>query len=328
MVQEDVAGRDRFEDSGGLPDPCRESGRERLVLEVRPVDEVRQRHQPMQVHRAVDAEHHSIGELELAHQIVDHLAGTDVRHLEADLVAVAPGGQLADQRAHQVVDVLGIDEELAVSGDAKLVARGQLHAREQIPDPRVDDGGEEHEVELAVAYLGGQPDEPRQRPRRLDHRHPAGLPERVLAGQRDDEVEALVQYRRKRVDRVEPDRGHDREELLGEIACDPPVLRVAPFAAAQESNPLPFEGREDGAIQQIVLLADQSVRIDADTAQGFARRQAVRGAVRRPVLDLVEYSRHPYLEELVEVGAGDAQEPEPFEERGGGIARLFKTPAG
>ena len=39
------------------------------------------------------------------------------------------------------------------------------------------------------------------------------------------------------MDRIEPDRGHDREELLGEVARDPFVLRVAPLAAAKEPGP-------------------------------------------------------------------------------------------
>ena len=154
-MQEDVTGRDRFEDPGGFPDPRGESGGERRVLEVRPVDQIRQRHQPVQVHRAVDAEHHLIGEPELTHEVVDHLDGAVVRDLEADLVAITPGRELADERAHQVVDVLGVDKELAVAGDAELVARGQLHAGEQVSDPRVDDGGEEYEIVAVVAHLGG-----------------------------------------------------------------------------------------------------------------------------------------------------------------------------
>ena len=163
----------------GLPHPRREAGGEGRVLEVRPVHQIRQRHQPVQVHRAVDAEHHLLGEPEPAHEVADHLAGAVVRDLQPDLGAVAPGGELADQRAHQVVHVLGVHEEVAVAGDAELVAPGDLHAREQVPDAGVDDGGEEHEVVAALAHLGGQPDEPRQRSRRLDHRHAAGVPEGV-----------------------------------------------------------------------------------------------------------------------------------------------------
>ena len=154
-MQEDVTGRDRFEDAGGLPHSCGESGRERRVLEVWPVDEVRQRHQPVQVHRAVDAEHHFAGEPELPHEVVDHFAGAVVRDFEADLVAVTPRGELADQRAHQVVDVLGVDEELAVAGHAELVARIEFHAGEQVAHARVDDRRQEHEIVLAVAHIRG-----------------------------------------------------------------------------------------------------------------------------------------------------------------------------
>ena len=45
-----------------------------------------------------------------------------------------------------------------------------------------------------------------------------------------------------------------------------------------------------------------------------------------PVLDLVEHPRDPDLEELVEVRARDAQEPEPFQQRRGGVARLLEHP--
>ena len=91
-------------------------------------------------------------------------------------------------------------------------------------------------------------------------------------------------------------------------------------------TPVAFERGEDRAVEQLVLIADQGVRVGADAAQHVARREAVRVAVHRTVLDLVEQPCDPDLEELVQVGTGNAQKPEPLEERGGGVARLFEHP--
>ena len=77
----------------------------------------------------------------------------------------------------------------------------------------------------------------------------------------------LFRIEGKRMNRIEADRGHDREELLGEVARDPRVLRVAPFAAAKEADPLALQRGKDGAVQQLVLLGDEGVRGGADAAE-------------------------------------------------------------
>ena len=91
MVQEDVAGRDHLEDTTrDLPIRTGSPGVNGGYFRSGSTDQIRQRHQPVQVHGTVDAEHHLLGEPELAHQVVHHLAGAVVRDLEAHFIAVAP----------------------------------------------------------------------------------------------------------------------------------------------------------------------------------------------------------------------------------------------
>ena len=59
-------------------------------------------------------------------------------------------------------------------------------------------------------------------------------------------------------------------------------------------------------------------------AQGLRRRQAVQAARGHPAFDLLLQPGHAHLEELVQIGAGDAEELEAFQERIAGVARLIQ----
>ena len=60
--------------------------------------------------------------------------------------AIAAGLELAFQRAHEVADFFLVHVQVAVSGNAKLVAALDLQARKQALDVHPDDRRQEHEV--------------------------------------------------------------------------------------------------------------------------------------------------------------------------------------
>ena len=68
--------------------------------------------------------------LKVLEQIRGELLGAVVRSLEPHGRAVAALEQLALERVHQVVDVLVVDEQIAVARDAELIAAVDLHAGE------------------------------------------------------------------------------------------------------------------------------------------------------------------------------------------------------
>ena len=71
-------------------------------------------------------------------------------------------------------------------------------------------------------------DDPRQRARRLHDREAAVAAEGVLAVQRYDEVQRLVENPRKRVRRVQPQRRQHRQQLVMEELPQPGILLRGP----------------------------------------------------------------------------------------------------
>ena len=107
------------------------------------------------------------GEPELPQQVGENLVRTVVRGFQAHGVAEAARGQLALDRAQQVVDFFLLDEQVAVARDPELIAAAHVHAGEQLRHEGLDDGAQENEV--AAAEFVGQSDQARQGARRLHH---------------------------------------------------------------------------------------------------------------------------------------------------------------
>ncbi len=113
--------------------------------------------------------------------------------------AVAARLQLAFEYVDEVRDFLLVNVEIGIARDAELVATLGAQAGEQLGDMHANDGRQEHVVVLArIAQVLGQPDDARQRARRLHHAAVAPAPEGVAAVQAHDEVEALVEHARER----------------------------------------------------------------------------------------------------------------------------------
>ncbi len=159
-----------------------------------------------------------------------------------------------------------------------------------------------------------QVDQARQRARRLHHRHAAATPEGIAALEGDDEVEALVQDAGKRVRRVESQRAQDRQQLMLEIIPHPGFLFRAPFGAPHEAYLLAIELGDEDLVEHAVLFRDQPVGGLGDAVEHLLGREIVRAGLHRTRGHLLHQARHADLEELIEVGDGDAQETQPFEQ--------------
>src|SRR6187401_519152 len=127
--------------------------------------------------------------------------------------------QLALECAAKIVHFFVVDEQVAVSSDAELVAAEHLHSREETRYELLDDARQQYES-LAASDLG-QRNDSRQRARRLNDGETSVAAEGILAGESDDEVQALVLDARKRPGWIERERRQDRLDLELEIAFQP-----------------------------------------------------------------------------------------------------------
>ena len=207
--------------------------------QFRPVQHVNHRHQPLQVHRAVQAEELVLGQVEALPQEAGQVLRALLAHLQlGGGAAKAPAVQFAAQGAGDILHLRVRHFQVGIAGDAELMAFAHRHAGEELIDKVVDDGGQEDEVVPLRQDGGGDFDEPRQGAGRRHYGQAALPPEGVLAVQLQDEVQALVDQAGEGMGRVQPQGADDRQDFILEVALGPVNDGRAPLVAVQELNAL------------------------------------------------------------------------------------------
>ena len=276
---------------------------------------VDQRRHPREIDGAADAIQVVVGQLELPQEELRELVGTTVGDLEPDGLAEVTLRQLAFQRLPEVLHLLLVEPEVGVARHAELRVADDVAAAEELVQMRVDDARQQHERVVGAGDRARQRDDPRQEARRLDRGDRGFAPERVAAGQLDDEVEALVGHLRKRMRRIEADGRQQRPHFPLEITGHPGALTRIEGIAPQQVDAGVGQSRENGLVEETILLRHQQPRLVVDGAE--QRAQAGNGHSRRRQAgaQLFLEAGNADLEELVEVVADDAQETQPLEQR-------------
>src|ERR1700722_13865535 len=201
MMQQHVILPDGGEQVAADRQAFRQARRENRIFQVRPLHQVIDGRQPVEIHPPTDAIHVYVVKRELAQEKLRHVFGAVARGLESYGGAITSMSELAFERAAQVVDLFLVDEQVAVTGHPELVAAGHLDAGEQLVHEGPDNRREQHQS-LALAFSRDRYDS-RQRARRLYDGVLAIAAERVLAFEVHDEVEALVLDARERAGGIE-----------------------------------------------------------------------------------------------------------------------------
>ena len=316
MVQQDVALGDGVEYVRGLDQYLGDARGEGGILQLRRVDEVVHRQQALEVDRAVHLVQVFAAQLEVFQQVLREFVGAIVRRLKAHRSAVPALEQLPFQRPDQVVDLLVVQIEVAVAGDPELVTAVDGQPGKELVGEVMNDGRQKYEIRSTGAgQVRGEPNEPRQRPGRLNDGAMPLAAEGVLSVQADDEVEALVENARYRARGIEGRWAEHRHHFGVKVVLEPTALFVAPFVPPNEPNAGPGKLRNEIAVQYPVLFGDQLIRLVRQDPQHFRRRHGLRADGRRADRQALFQARDANLEKLVQVGGGDAQELEPFQQR-------------
>ena len=236
-------------------------------------------------------------------------------------------GQLALHCAQQVVHLFVVHVQVAVAGDAELPAALDRHAFEQPVDVGHDDPRQQRQCLRATGSRIADAHDARQRARDLHDGEVGVAAEGVAAGQAHDEVQALVLDAREGPSRVQCERREHRLDLGREIVLHPLAHGARDALAAHQAEVLRRKRRPQHLVQHAVLLVDQCVRARRNGGELLERGQTVgaglRGAELHPLLDPGDAD----LEEFVEVGGGDRQEAQAFQQGQAGIARLLEHAA-
>ena len=208
----------------------------------------------------------------------------------------------------QEVLVLVVELEVGVAGHPERHPVQELHPGEE----PVEVGGD-HLLEGNEPEPVGQRHEPREERRDLD----AGeaLPARLGVADDDRQVQRQVRDIRKRVRRVDRQRGEDRVHVLLERRLQLAAVGVVEVVPALEADPRLLEPGRDVLGEDRGLTLDEGSHLLADGADRLERVEAVRRPGADARRDLLLQTRDANLEELVEVHREDGQELGPFEQR-------------
>src|SRR5665647_1524033 len=139
-MQQYIAFADHLENVGLLVDFLGYAGGVARKFQVRALDRFRNLHQAHQIHQAIDLIQVILAETELAEQERRHFRRAIVGNFEAHAVTKLAMRELTLQGQTQILGVLIVERELAVTRYAELVATAYLHAGEQFVDMGVQDG--------------------------------------------------------------------------------------------------------------------------------------------------------------------------------------------
>ena len=279
MVQQDVAGPDAVEDLGIHARPVsRQGGQIGAEQQLRLVDVVKNFLQSHQVHRAVDPVAVLRHDIVFAQQAVDDGVRAIGRHFQPHRIAEVPGAQFALQCGAQIGDVVVVDEQFAVAGDAKLMHAEHFESRKQLPGKRLHARRQQHEPVSRVAQLRRQGHDPGQGARGLHHAQLDIAAEGVGAAELHGEHQVLVDDAGEGMRRIEADRREQGRNFGLEIMLRPGALRIGPVGQAVQADALLVECRQHGLLQHAVLVGNQGVGAFGNLGQGFADEHAIRRA--------------------------------------------------
>ena len=322
-MQQHVAAGDQVEHRVALLERAR---LERRELQIGALHQVVDLDHPVEVDRAVDAVHGVVGQLEVLQQRAHDRLGAVGRDLQAHRAEVTAALQLVAQRQRQVLDLVLVDDQLGVACHPELVGALDLHPREQLVHELRQHRRQEHEIVLAARGLLRQLDDARQGARRAHDGEVAHPPERILALEHDDDVERLVEDLRERMGRVQAQRREHRHDLVAEVGPQPARLARGPLAAAEQAHAVVVERRAQHLVPAAVLGLDQFGGAIVDALEHGGGRQPVRRGGHGAEVLRMAHGRGADLEELVEVGAGNAQVAQPLQQRHRFVQRLVQHP--
>jgi len=126
--------------------------------------------------------------------------------------------------------------------------------------------------------------------------------------------------------RIDGQRRQDWPNLRVVVILHPLQLLRRKFVQFEEANAVAGELRLKLFAPAAILVVDHFLHTLPDGSERLGRRHAVNPALTDLAFDLLFDAGYAHLEELVEIGMGDAEKLEPFEQRVGGIKRLVQDP--
>ena len=228
----------------------------------------------------------------------------------------AAGSRL--QRRAQVLYLFLVDEQLAVTRNAELIASPRPACRRTsstcawITEDKEDEVVGRHRRPRAAA------DHPRQHARRLNDRNAGGRGRSVLAGELDRKVQALVEHAWERMRRIEADRREHRHHFAQKVVADPTgPVRARSHRARRKRMPSASSAGEHLRVEGVDTALRRAHALRARLLLEHVLRPMRSGPIGAvPASNFGLHACDADFEGLVEIARKDAEELETLEDVG------------
>ena len=308
-------------------------GEDVAVMVAHPLGAARLVRAPAQVGPVIDDQLGDVGNADDALDL-DHLGRADAdlladqpfqrrrragAEIEPDGAAAAPALERGLELAHQVLGLF-LDLQIAVAQHPEDAMPGGGVTREELAQEQSQQRLQGQEADRVTRAVG-EPDEAVEFRRNRDQ----GAHRLAVGGthQFEQQRQPLVRDEREGMCRIERQRGHHREHLGQEIILQPGAVGAGQFGGLDDVDA--SLGEQTAQVGPGLLLRLlQRPRLAMDQLQLLGRGPPVG---RQPV------DAGPHLGpqtgdadgvELIEIGRGNRQEPQPFQHRLTGVVRRFE----
>ena len=316
MVNQDVLPGERGEDVGVL-----RQGRlgwdERRVLQLGQVL-VGDHAQAGQVERPGQVVDRAVVDPKLGDQLVEHVAGDGVLHLQPDRGLEAALLQFPLQRLHQVLGDVLVHLEITGAGDPEHMVLQDVQAGEQLGEVRGDHVFQRHEPVL------GHGEEPGQQWRHLDPGEHGRAGARV--GDHHGQAQRQAGNVGEGVGRVHQQRRQHRVDPLAEQPVQVLLLTGGQFLPTQDLDALVGQGGQDRVAEAFGVPDAQLAGGFQGVGEDLPGREPAGPLHRQPGGHPADPPRDPDHEEFIQVAGEDRQEPHALKQRHAVVLGEFEYP--
>jgi peroxiredoxin Q/BCP len=322
VVEEEVALANGAEEVGGLAHGGGLRGDEGLVAEFRGVGAGVDGHEAGRIEGAVDEVEVVLGQVEGFEEVLVDFGGRVVIHLESDGGSFAAVVEFLFDGAEEVSGVVLVDVELAVARHSEVPEAAYFGSGEEVGEMVADHLAQEDVV--ALIGRAGQLDDAGQHLGDLDDGEMVGADALAFQLEVEDDVEGFVEELGEGMGGVDAQRGEHGADLIEVVGVHPLLGGGVEVVGMDESDAVFGELGEEVLAPAAELGVHHGLHAGMDGAESFLGGESVGGALGDGAFDLLFESGDADLEELVEVGADDAEEFDAFEQGEGLIEGLLE----
>ena len=277
-----------------------------------------------EIDRAGDAVGVIRKKLQMAEEEVFHFQRAIDRNLQADGGSAVSFLKFLLDGEEKILCLFLVDVEFAVAGDSDRPGPLDFHAGEDLPDEVADEFREEQE--LLLFRLGcGKMNQAWDAAGNLNEGVAGGLRRTGLRIE-DRQVDGFIQELGKGMTGIHGEGGEDGENVPPEGFQGPGHLGFGQIPDGAKVDAGFGKGGEQGLVQQGVLVGNHLLDAFMDGEERLAGTEAVRAVGIAAVFQQLFQGGDADFKKLVEVGADNREEFEPFEKGLGRILRLLQNP--